>query len=158
MLHVRLRDAIEADLKDRKRNSFQSNSRLRGLEGQADSCTLLYTGKLGSGKSVLLANIVDDLNLYVHSKDIVVAYFFCRHDIPESLDARTVIRSLARQLLRPIPDLAIVAELLDNTTSALDFGHIFGLLRRALPSTYKAYFILDGLGECDYDARKALIQ
>ena len=64
---------------------------------------------------MLLANIVDDLNLYVHSKNITVAYFFCRHDIPESLDAGTVIRSLAQQLLRPILDLAMVAGFLDDT-------------------------------------------
>jgi ankyrin repeat domain-containing protein 50 len=32
------------------------------------SSTLIYTGKLGSGKSVLLANVVDDLNLHHHQK------------------------------------------------------------------------------------------
>jgi len=56
-------------------------------KSQADPSTLLYTGKLGSGKSVLLANIVDDLNLYVNGKNIPVAYFFCRYDVFESLDA-----------------------------------------------------------------------
>src|SRR3954452_2683678 len=30
----------------------------------SSSCTLLCIGKLGSGKSVLLANIVDDLNIH----------------------------------------------------------------------------------------------
>ena len=136
---------------------FNRTADYQNWKCQVDSCTLLYTGKLGSGKSVLLANIIDDLNLYVHSKDITVAYFFCRHDIPESLDAGTVIRSLVRQLLRPIPDLAIVAGFLDDTTSALDFEHMISVLRRALPSTYKAYFILDGLDECDNDERNTLI-
>ncbi|KAH9215236.1 hypothetical protein DL95DRAFT_425150 [Leptodontidium sp. 2 PMI_412] len=124
---------------------------------QVDSYTLLYTGKLGSGKSVLLANIVDDLNLYVQSKDSVVAYFFCRYDIPESLNAGTIIGSLVRQLLRPITDLEIVPRFLDNTTSAPDFERLFSLLRCNLPFTYKAYFILDGLDECDYKERKKLI-
>ena len=136
---------------------FNRTADYQDWKGQVDSCTLLYTGKLGSGKSVLLANIVDDLNLYVHSKDIVVAYFFCRYDIPESLDAGTVIRSLVRQLLHPIPDLRMVAKVLDDTTSALDFEHMFSLLRYALPSTYKAYFVLDGLDECDYNERSTLI-
>src|ERR1700733_3582501 len=122
------------------------------------SCTLVYTGKLGSGKSVLLANVVDDLNLHIQGENISVAYFFCRHDIPESLRARTIIGSLARQLLRPIPDLTNVAERLDETTSALDFEGTFSLLQRALPHNHKAYFILDGLDECDDTERQILIR
>jgi ankyrin repeat domain-containing protein 50 len=137
---------------------FNQNTEYQNWKGQADSCTLIYTGKLGSGKSVLLANIVDNLNLYIQSKNVVVAYFFCRHDSPKSLKAWTVIGSLARQLLRTIPDLTIAAELLDETSLALDFERIFSLLQRALPPNCKAYFILDGLDECDYAEGKALIQ
>ncbi|KAI9760034.1 MAG: hypothetical protein M1840_002750, partial [Geoglossum simile] len=137
---------------------FNQNAEYRDWKGRADSCTLIYTGKLGSGKSVLLANIVDDINLHVQSKSHTVAYFFCRHDIPESLKARTIFGSLARQLLRPIPDLAMAAEILDETTSATDFERIFTLLQRTLPPDHKAYFILDGLDECDYAERKTLIQ
>ncbi|KAI9763674.1 MAG: hypothetical protein M1839_006322, partial [Geoglossum umbratile] len=137
---------------------FNQNAEYQDWKSRADSCTLIYTGKLGSGKSVLLANIVDDINLHVQSKSHVVAYFFCQHDIPESLKARTIFGSLARQLLRPIPDLAMVAEILDKTTSALDFERIFTLLQRVLPPDCKAHFILDGLDECDYAERKMLIQ
>lgn len=136
---------------------FNQMAEYEDWKGQAASCTLLYMGKLGSGKSVLLANIVDDINLYVYDKGIAVAYFFCRHDIPESLNAGTIIGSLVRQLLLPIPDLAMVAKFLDDTTLALDFDRLFNLLRRALPSTYKAYFILDGLDECGDNERNQLI-
>lgn len=122
-------------------------------KGQPDSGTLICTGKLGSGKSVLLANIVDDLNLSGQSQ--TVAYFFCRHDIPESLKARTVIGSLARQLLRPISGLA---EFIDGTAPALHGEELFSLLQCALPHTHKAYFILDGLDECDSAERQILIQ
>jgi ankyrin repeat domain-containing protein 50 len=118
----------------------------------------MYTGKLGSRKSVLLANIVDDINLHVQSKNFAVAYFFCQHDIPESLKARTIFGSLARQLLSLIPDLTMVAEFLDGTTLALDLDRIFTLLQHALPPDCKAYFILDGLDECDFAERKILIQ
>jgi hypothetical protein len=59
-------------------------------------------------------------------------------------------------LLRLIPDLAIVAELCDETTSALDFGKILSLLQRTLPPDYRAYFVLDGLDECDYSEREIL--
>jgi hypothetical protein len=83
-------------------------------KNRADSCTLIFMGKLGCGKSVLLANIADDLNLMSRDKqqiDItfpsglvnlpshsstmsdsaIIAYFFCRHDAPKSLKARTVL-------------------------------------------------------------------
>ncbi|KAI9768828.1 MAG: hypothetical protein M1840_004642 [Geoglossum simile] len=137
---------------------FNQNAEYQDWKGRANSCTLIYTGKLGSGKSVLLANIVDDINLHVQSKNHVVAYFFCRHDIPQSLKARTIYGSLARQLLRPIPDLTMMAEILGGTTSALDFERIFALLQRALPPGHKAYFILDGLDGCGYAEREMLIQ
>ena len=125
-------------------------------KGNEKSCTLVYTGKLGSGKSVLLANIVDDLNINVQNKMSPVAYFFCKHDIAESLKARTIIGSLARQLLRTTPDLAEAAQLCDET--ALDVETIINMLRRAFPSSHKAYFILDGLDECDHSERETLIQ
>jgi ankyrin repeat protein len=137
---------------------FSQAAEYQEWKGRSDSCTLIYTGKLGSGKSVSLANIVDDIHLDVQGKDIAVAYFFCRHDIPESLKAQTVIGSLARQLLRPILNLAIVAELLNKTTSAWDFEILLSLFRRALPPSYRAYFILDGLDECDSTEKKNLIQ
>ncbi|OCK77585.1 hypothetical protein K432DRAFT_436450 [Lepidopterella palustris CBS 459.81] len=137
---------------------FGQDAEYQEWKGRANSCTLMYTGKLGSGKSILLANIVDDLNIDVQSKNITVAYFFCRHDIPESLKARTVIGSLTRQLLRTIPDLAIVAELCNETSSALCFEKILSLLRHALPPDHKAYFVLDGLDECDYSERETLVE
>ncbi|KFY38347.1 hypothetical protein V494_04397 [Pseudogymnoascus sp. VKM F-4513 (FW-928)] len=127
-------------------------------KAQNASCTLICTGGLGSGKSVLLANLIDDLHLDSRNKNVTVTYFFCRHDIPESLKARTVIGSLARQLLRPIADLAMMTGFIDKTaTLALDFEMIFSLLERALPPKSKAYFVLDGLDECVPTEREILV-
>lgn len=137
---------------------FDQAAEYQEWKSRTKSCTLMYTGKLGSGKSVLLANIVDDLHVYPPSKVISVAYFFCRHDIPESLNAQTVIGSLARQMLRTIPDLDIVAGLCDTTGSAPDFEEIFSLLHRALPPDYKVYFVLDGVDECHRSERDKLVQ
>lgn len=123
---------------------------------RAESSTLVYTGKLGSGKSVLLANIVDDLHL--SSAERSVAYFFCRHDISESMEPRTVLGSLARQLLDPFPDLTMVEDVVDRTPLPLDSETIFDLLQRALPPKFKAYFVLDGLDECDDSQRETLIE
>jgi ankyrin repeat domain-containing protein 50 len=70
---------------------FKQLVEYRDWKNSPASSTLLYTGKLGSGKSVLLANVVDDLNMYTRDETVVVAYFFCRHDMPESLKARTML-------------------------------------------------------------------
>ncbi|KFZ03367.1 hypothetical protein V502_11004 [Pseudogymnoascus sp. VKM F-4520 (FW-2644)] len=138
---------------------FNRIDEYKDWKGEKTSSTLLYTGGIGSGKSVLLANLIDDLYLDSRNKDITVAYFFCRHDIPESLKARTVIGSLARQLLLPIADLATIAVFIEKTAIlALDFEAIFGILQRALLPKSRAYFVLDGLDECDSDEREILIR
>jgi ankyrin repeat domain-containing protein 50 len=76
---------------------------------------------------------------------------------PESLKARTVIGSLARQLLLPIPDVTMMVEYLEETSPAPNFERIFRLLQRALSTTCKAYLVLDGLDKCDSIERKILI-
>jgi len=84
-----------------------------------------------------------------------VAYFFCRYNISESLKARTVLGSLARQFLRPVSDLTMVEELLVDITIP-DLDGIRGVLKRALPTDFKAYCVIDGLDECD-DIQRAII-
>jgi ankyrin repeat protein len=124
----------------------------------SDSCTLMYTGRLGSGKSVLLANIVDDLHLTIDKTQYPVAYFFCKHDVPESLRARTIIGSLTRQLLCTVPDLSVLAESCRTTLTTGDTGKLLELLLQGFSSNTKAYFILDGLDECDSQEKETLVE
>ncbi|KAH8755942.1 hypothetical protein F5882DRAFT_444653 [Hyaloscypha sp. PMI_1271] len=135
---------------------FTQNAAYLHWRDRLDSCALLYTGKLGSGKSVLLANIVDDLNLHVRSKHIPVAYFFCQNECRQSLNARTIFGSLAKQLLLPISDLSTVAELVEDKPD-LSLEGVFDLLQKALPSDYKVYIVLDGLDECDSSEKDELL-
>ncbi|KFY22245.1 hypothetical protein V493_06729 [Pseudogymnoascus sp. VKM F-4281 (FW-2241)] len=138
---------------------FNQIDEYKDWKGQETSCTLIYTGGLGSGKSVLLANLIDDLYLDNRNKKTTVAYFFCRYDISESLKAETIIGSLARQLLEPIADLASLAVFVEKTTVlALDFDSIFSILQSALPPKTRAYFVLDGVNECDSAEREILIR
>ncbi|XPS81919.1 hypothetical protein M3J07_013877 [Ascochyta lentis] len=124
----------------------------------SDPSTLLYTGKLGLGKSVLLANIVDDISLSTEKERPLVVYFFCRHDVPESLQARTIVGSLARQLLRAIPDLAVLAKSCEYTHTTVDAEKVLELLVQGYSSDAKTYFVLDGLDECDNEERETLVQ
>ena len=122
------------------------------------SCTLIFTGKLGSGKSVLLANIVDDLSLSTENDPPLVAYFFCRHDLPESLQARTIFGSLARQMLRSIPHLDALLHLCEDKHPTGNLETILSMVLQAYPSDQKTYLIIDGLDECHEDERATLIQ
>ncbi|KAL8400657.1 hypothetical protein RB594_000889 [Gaeumannomyces avenae] len=122
---------------------------------QTSSCTLVCTGKLGSGKSVLLANMVGDLSLHVQNNPLPVAYFFCRHDIPESLQARTIMGCLARQLLGPPPGPARLGDLTDPTTPAMDLDEVTSLLLKVLPP--RAYIVVDGLDECNDGQAQSLL-
>jgi ankyrin repeat protein len=124
----------------------------------SDPCTLMCTGKLGSGKSVLLANIVDDLNLSTKNERPPVAYFFCRHDIPGSLQARTILGSLVRQLLCTVPDIAILSKSCEDTHATGDTEKVLELLFQGFPSDLKAYFVLDGLDECDNKEKDIIVQ
>jgi ankyrin repeat protein len=124
----------------------------------SDPCTLIYTGRLGSGKSVLLANIVDDLNLSTDKALSPVVYFFCKHDIPESLHARTIVGSFVRQLLYTVSDLSVLAESCGNTRTTGDTGKLIELLFQGCSSNTKAYFVLDGLDECDIQEKEKLVE
>ncbi|KAL2822219.1 ankyrin repeat-containing domain protein [Aspergillus cavernicola] len=109
----------------------------------------LRNSTLGSGKSVLLANVVDDLH-WDADPGATVAYFFCQPDAVESTKAATVIGSLARQLLHPVANLDAACEFLLGSRCT-DTKHLLDLLRQTLPSTYLAYFVLDGLDICHVD-------
>ena len=61
------------------------------------SSILWCTGILGSGKTVLSANVVE--NLILTAPAAIISYFFCQHDEEKSLKARAIIGSIARQLL-----------------------------------------------------------
>ena len=117
--------------------------------------TLLITGKLGSGKSVLLANIVDDLVLKKPSAP--VTYFFCSPDNGESLRCRTVLGSLARQLLGSI-SLAEKSDVVQKAPDYLDEEAICDLLSSTFFSKGMMFLVLDGIEECEQEERRALLR
>lgn len=57
------------------------------------------SGILGSGKTVLTTAVIDDLLNQPTQKHISVAFFLCQHDNATSLEAKTILRCLLRQLL-----------------------------------------------------------
>jgi ankyrin repeat domain-containing protein 50 len=120
------------------------------------SSTLWCTGILGSGKTVLSANMVENITLTAPAA--VISYFFCRYDEAESLKARTIIGSIARQLLSYVePEVFDRVDPLHR--DFLDTDQVLEYLRNLLPSENQEYFILiDGLDECSEKELRLLIQ
>ncbi|RYO22020.1 hypothetical protein AA0113_g12775 [Alternaria arborescens] len=116
--------------------------------------TLILVGKLGYGKSVILANMVDDLNLRADPEVSGLAYFFCRHDLPESLAARTVIGALIRQIISLFPQRLVETEAIGTD----DYSRLINLMHRVVPPRHRMYIVLDGLDLCSSSERKKITE
>lgn len=116
--------------------------------------TLILVGKLGYGKTVTLANIVDDLALRIAPEASGLAYFFCRHDLPESKHARTVVGALIRQIITPLRHRLDEYKVVDT----YDVPQLFGLMRHVVPPEYVIYIILDGLDICSPSEQRTITE
>jgi ankyrin repeat domain-containing protein 50 len=78
---------------------FEASQQYKDWVSQTSPSTLACVGKLGCGKSVTMANIVQDVFSQRAKDKHLVAYFFCQHSNVESRQARTILGSIARQIL-----------------------------------------------------------
>lgn len=79
----------------------------------------------------------------VSPKD-ATAFFFCRFDETESLKAKTIIGSIAKQLLSDLPASAFRA----FNQGSTDGTSIISALEATLDHTRQYFIVLDGLDEC----------
>ncbi|KAI0164182.1 hypothetical protein GGR57DRAFT_278144 [Xylariaceae sp. FL1272] len=115
---------------------------------------LLLLGRLRAGKTVLLVKIVDDLHLHL---DYIVAYFFRRSDHPYSLDARTIIGCLTRQVVDALaPEAA--AKLRDSNEVVIDELQVHDLYKSPVINRRHICFVIDGTEELGADARSEVIE
>ncbi|GKU10324.1 unnamed protein product, partial [Fusarium langsethiae] len=121
-------------------------------KGGSKKNSILFLGKIGAGKSVLLANIVDDLNL---RKDAITLYFFARHDNEESVRPRTIFGCLIQQLLEHVMNESSFSHLFTETISRLELDDIITLFRQAKHG--EVSIVLDGLDECDMEAQRTVL-
>ena len=111
------------------------------------SLTLVLSGKVGSGKTVLAANLVDDLIL---SGGGTVCYFFISHNITNSCQSETILRSLCRQVIAFHANNDILDALCTEENPVLDEEAVLNLLRGLLAKLDgHIYFVLDGIDDCD---------
>ncbi|KAI0103367.1 hypothetical protein GGR51DRAFT_561794 [Nemania sp. FL0031] len=119
------------------------------------SSTITVSGKLGAGKTVVLANMLNDVIL--NTKDYTFAYFFCRSDHTESRKYRTVIGCLARQILEtvPIEEVAKSDSWLQSKLSLEDIKQLFTL---DILRSKHIFIMLDGIDECEHEDRSHIIE
>ena len=113
--------------------------------------TLYCYGTLGSGKSVLAANVVD--NIVSDMPEAIIAYFFCRDDDTASLTARSIIGSIARQIFEELKHIVFKVRSGTSTTH-LDTNQVLDILLAILQANSiqgrrKCIIVLDGLDECE---------
>ncbi|KAF3759978.1 hypothetical protein M406DRAFT_353953 [Cryphonectria parasitica EP155] len=126
------------------------------------STVFMVEGKLGSGKTVAMANLVTDMNTASKGP---CAYFFCTFKEPESLNAINVLRSIAFHFLdgmriediswdKVFDEKGVPLPRLSSPDAIVD------ILLDLLPKKPKYSVVLDGVDDCPddeiYDIFKAL--
>ena len=118
---------------------------------------LWISGCLGSGKSILMANMASNLHMEEHlttsptevtmPKTRAIASFFCQRQRKKTLLANTIVGSLVWQLVYAtntgLPGVAYPPELPDTDPHAVAM-----LAIQLLPPHLDYFIILDGLEEC----------
>lgn len=109
-------------------------------------------GTLGMGKTVLVSNILAHLQRTSEPNDII-CYHFCRTENQSSLSARTILGSLARQMLdRHIANTKDRSCLddLEHVTQDLEAKEVVDLLLPLLEDHLIYYLVIDGLDEVEH--------
>ncbi|KAF5698545.1 NACHT domain-containing protein [Fusarium globosum] len=120
---------------------------------------LWCSGKMGSGKSIICASVIDYLLTRPSSRRSHVTFFFSRFDDSESMRAETILRALARQLVTVQDVSGHTKQALETIKSApgdilFDLSRLLTRLlsRKGPPS----WVILDGIDECQREERQIL--
>ena len=123
------------------------------------SSTLLCSGIVGSGKTVLCANVVEELILN-KPLDSSLGYFFCRSDEATSLKAREVIESLARQRFGDVPTDTFRFDQINPSIGdvTLNTDQVLSNMLLLLHHHKHYIMVLDGLDECEHEEVLVLIE
>ncbi|MCJ1388558.1 hypothetical protein MMC18_001405 [Xylographa bjoerkii] len=121
------------------------------------SALLWITGNLGSGKTVLSANLVEH-KVSTFTSEHTVSYFFCSYDETESLMASTIIGCIARQLLEAVVPVTVDISQKIFERACVDIYQTILLLDKYLPNDRKHFVIIDGLDECPEEEVKMVVE
>ncbi|KUI69629.1 Vegetative incompatibility protein HET-E-1 [Cytospora mali] len=114
-----------------------------------ESSTICIDGKLGSGKTVAMANIVAEINI-----EQPCAFFFCTIKEPDTLKSSNILGSIAFHLLSGLPhaDKQIPWDALAGQDHALSGiwcpDDIVDMILRLAPRNRRYAILIDGLEDC----------
>ncbi|KAI8625500.1 hypothetical protein F5Y19DRAFT_479607 [Xylariaceae sp. FL1651] len=164
-LYTKQSERFSAWLRQRKKGTTQwlfKEPAYSHWKTSTSSSTLWINGKLGSGKTVLLANIVADLytpdsgeqevSSLAGRAGPIVAYFFCQHDHADSNKYDEILGSVFQQVLKEVePDsepITKLEECLNRSASSTFRDEAVVILRHSLPKQRPIFIVLDALDEC----------
>jgi len=137
--------------RERKRGTSSwilGTAHFKEWKSNASGSILRVTGCLGSGKTVALANAVADISL----EKGTCAFFFCKGDDKRTLTARSIVGSIAQQLILGVLgkcEWDILDRELRLPLGPVTIQAILQLLPLLLPSANHNYWVVvDGLDEC----------
>ncbi|KAI3327718.1 hypothetical protein HD806DRAFT_531057 [Xylariaceae sp. AK1471] len=135
---------------------FHTREYDRWINGTAP--LLLCSGKIGSGKTILAASVIDHLLTEKRSPGSSVSFFFIRFDNLSSLKADTVFRSILRQRLNlNFPkELETRLAQLDSYSDPLEMADVIRTTFTYTSDTQ--YVVIDGLDECEKAARHDILR
>ncbi|KAH0530195.1 hypothetical protein TsFJ059_004852 [Trichoderma semiorbis] len=121
---------------------------------------LWCSGKIGSGKTILTASVIEKLLTEKRSPDVFIGFFFIRFDDRQSLNAEVILKSIVRQMLNVSNIYERVETLLDNVqlNFASGLSEIAKLLQSIAAEFKKVYIVIDGLDECTKSERHDLLE
>ncbi|KAF4944301.1 hypothetical protein FGADI_12785 [Fusarium gaditjirri] len=139
---------------------FSTDEFKRWVDGTTPGL-LWCSGKMGSGKSIICASVIDYLLTKRSSGRSHVTFFFSRFDDSESMRAETILRALARQLVT-VQDVSghtkRALEIIQNAPEDISLELSQFLTRLLSRKGPPLWVILDGIDECQREERKIVIK
>ncbi|KAJ5719182.1 hypothetical protein N7493_007637 [Penicillium malachiteum] len=128
------------------------------------SAILWYSGTMGMGKTVLISSVIASFHAN-RERENVIAYHFCRGGSEISLSAKSIMGSLARQIIDGQVDSSAYKDLIklndvtkDINRADMDATEVAKFILSRLEADKKYYIIVDGLDECDSDVIRSVEQ
>ncbi|KAK8070548.1 hypothetical protein PG997_010751 [Apiospora hydei] len=116
---------------------------------------LWCSGKIGSGKTVTAASVIQHILLMKGSEVGPISFFFSQPNIPESLTSSGILKSILQQRLNSMNMSDDVESALRNLEISSDIDDIINLLST---STIQgpSYILIDGIDEIPKSQRREL--
>ncbi|KAI1328541.1 hypothetical protein F5Y16DRAFT_150403 [Xylariaceae sp. FL0255] len=137
---------------------FQSSEFREWIDSNG-SPLLWCSGKIGSGKSVLAASVVDYLLVTKGPPDHSMSYFFIDFGDRNTLKIETFLRSIIRQRLPQATKISDETESeLRNLQEDDDLPSMTAFIGKLMDPSETAFLIIDGLDEYEDPSRAELLQ